>query len=541
MLKSILLLTLVGSALTMRAEPGKDLTIGFCASLPTSFSPIEPGGHAKNYAQYLLHDSLIVFDEKWQPACHRCASLPSAQNGQMKWQELAHKIRKLRLTFELNPNWFWGDGKPVTVDDIIFTWKVLRSGGDVDRRNILREVVKIEQDPKIPRRFYLTLDRVAPFFEDMTRFFLLPKHLEEKIWNEAYGNLALYLENSNYRINPTLPGLYNGAFVISSVSPALQLTPNRFDKLPHGNITLLTFVDLVATKQPVDFEPEQLPRPANCRRMQDTTASRVKTFIGDSLDLDVIQFNLRNAILRDVKVRQAMAMGVDKEAIIAALPNRDLLPVSGFVHPADPFFDGQVKYFDLDRGQSALLLEASQWFTGKGFPREKNEKKFVVELYTSERFERVKTVELFKTQMAAIGIEVVPRIVSESDFLADLVRLNYPGLAFYTVRIPLAASLRSLFSKQAIPNVRNGYTGQNLSAWIVEKVDKAIDSLDELIDMEQRRQAVQQIQREFSAELPFIPLGYHVNKAFAIKDMQNFAIPGNQQPSSIWARRWVLR
>ncbi len=533
---------LLASVLAQAVQPERQLRIGLPGPIEKTFFPIDVPHPRQQYVLYLLHDPLMILDGNWQAQCLRCEVMPTAKNGRIVKVQEGDKVRHIKVAFELKKNWFWGDGKPVTGNDVLFTWQVLRTATNLENSLVLQEAVQVETDAQNPRRVWLTLNKIGVFFEDLTNFFILPKHLEEEVWQKANNNFERYLETSKYFTDPLLPGLYNGRFIPKDLSGAPTFVKNPFDTSGAGNISKIQVVNLAAPHAEADLVPESFHYEGlSEKNLAAIEGMKARTFLGDSSDLHLMQFNLRNPVLRDVKVREAIAHGIDKEAIIDTVANRDLVPVSGFLHPIDPFFDAKAKFVGFDGPKACSLLEESQWFNGKGFPREKNENKFVIELYTADRPDRLKTAAAIKKSLAAIGIDVVIRTSDERTFLSDLLRLNFPGMALYTMRLTPGSPLRSLFSKQAIPNVRNGYAGQNLSAWSVEKVEKALTSLEEQNDVEHRKQAIQLIQNEFLNELPFISFGFFMRRAYANREIDKFSIPGNQQPSSLWARAWILR
>ena len=80
------------------------------------------------------------------------------------------------VTFELNPAAKFSDGKPVTAEDVIFSWQLLRDHGRPNYRTYYAKVVKAEALDERTVRFDLagSDDRELPLILGLMP--VLPKH-----------------------------------------------------------------------------------------------------------------------------------------------------------------------------------------------------------------------------------------------------------------------------------------------------------------------------------------------------------------------------
>jgi microcin C transport system substrate-binding protein len=118
------------------------------------------------------------------------------------------------ITFNLNPKAHWQDGKPVTADDVLFSFTTLRDKGRPNHRTYYRKIDKAEKlgDRKI--RFTFTpekngnVDREMPLIMGLMP--ILPKHewpqngKEAREFNET--TLRIPLASGPYKITKVDPG-----------------------------------------------------------------------------------------------------------------------------------------------------------------------------------------------------------------------------------------------------------------------------------------------------------------------------------------------
>ncbi|MDR0252354.1 MAG: extracellular solute-binding protein, partial [Brucellaceae bacterium] len=117
------------------------------------------------------------------------------------------------IEFTLNPQARWSDGKPVTPDDVIFTYEILTEKGRPPFNARMKQIDKIEKtgergvritfNDKANREFPLLLASTMP---------VLPKHAVDP---ETFGKASLK------------PPVASGPYLIQSVKPGERITYKR--------------------------------------------------------------------------------------------------------------------------------------------------------------------------------------------------------------------------------------------------------------------------------------------------------------------------
>ncbi|GLU27096.1 ABC transporter substrate-binding protein [Brucella sp. NBRC 12950] len=117
------------------------------------------------------------------------------------------------VEFTLNPKAKWSDGKPVTVDDILFTYDILTEKGRPPYNNRMSRIEKIEKTGERSVRFVFNdkSDREFPMLIAGTMP-VLPKHAIDPA---TFGNSTLK------------PPVGSGPYTISGVQPGQRITYKR--------------------------------------------------------------------------------------------------------------------------------------------------------------------------------------------------------------------------------------------------------------------------------------------------------------------------
>ena len=112
-------------AVGAHAEGHDTLTIGI-AQFPSSLHPDIDAEVVRSYAMGFVIRQITAFDADWKNSCLLCTELPTLENGLAKLEDRPDGKQGLAVTIKLKPGLQWGDGQPVTANDIAFTWKLGR-------------------------------------------------------------------------------------------------------------------------------------------------------------------------------------------------------------------------------------------------------------------------------------------------------------------------------------------------------------------------------------------------------------------------------
>ncbi|HXX52321.1 MAG TPA: extracellular solute-binding protein [Xanthobacteraceae bacterium] len=228
------------------------------------------------------------------------------------------------VTFSLDPAAHFSDGTPVTAEDVVFSWQLLRDHGRPNHRTYYSKVEKVEiLDPRTVRfDFANAHDRELPLILGLLP--VLPKHA---------------IDVQNFENSTLAKPVGSGPYVVASVDVGKSVTfkrdPNywgnglainrglwnfdelRFDFYRDQNAYFEAFkaglYDVRSETDPARWETGyDFPAVRDGRVIKDTFSSGLPKFSSDYV------FNTRRKIFADIRVRQAIALLFDFEWI-----NRD--------------------------------------------------------------------------------------------------------------------------------------------------------------------------------------------------------------------------
>lgn len=557
-LKGLALLAAASMALPAQAAPSNaELKIGISQEFE-NLNPLIMSMSATVYMYRMVGRSLVVLDSDGKWVTQLAKEIPSLDKGSAKLIDVGGK-KKIVANWEILESAKWGDGKPVVCEDFLFSRTVAASPNvAVGEKEVFTQVEKIEWDPKTPKKCVFTYEKAKWDFYQLAQLFPLPKHIEGPVW-EKYGKQKEgYEKNTNYVKNPTNPGLYNGPYVISEVKlgdhvsfmpnpnfygekPKIQkiivkLIPNTGTmeaNLRSGTIDMISTLGL-ALDQAVAFEKkvkaEGLPYSVQ---------------IVPSITYEHIDLNLDNPILKDVRVRKALLHSINREDLVKALFEGKQIAAQHFVSPKDPWYTTDPKYvstYRYSKREAQKLLDEAGWKVGADGYRAKDGKKLSLTFMTTAGN---KTRELVQTylqeQWKQVGVEIVIKNEPAKVFFGETTsKRKFNGMVMYAWVSSPENNPRSTLSTGAIPNNKNGFSGQNYPGWANPSMDKAIDAMDLEFNGKKRLELAWEMQKQYTTDVPVLPLYYRSDISVVPKSLKNYKMPGHQYYETNEVEKWTL-
>ncbi|NRG18829.1 ABC transporter substrate-binding protein [Rhizobiales bacterium] len=259
------------------------------------------------------------------------------------------------IEFTLNPNAKFSDGKPVTVEDVVFSFKVLREKGRPHFRARYERIKSIEKTGPLSVRFTFENgnDRELPLLLGLSPIFA-----------------SHTIDPDTFDKSTLVPPIGSGPYVIESVEPGTQITyrrnQNYWGKDVPAQQGLYNF-DAVKVEYYRDENALQqafqkglvtvlpISDPARWKTGFDFPAAQRGDVVRDVFELETpagmygFVFNTRRRLFADKQVRKALAMLFDFEWV-----NRNLY--YGLYRRTAGYFDNSILS---SIGQPASEIERS--------------------------------------------------------------------------------------------------------------------------------------------------------------------------------------
>jgi peptide/nickel transport system substrate-binding protein len=391
------------------AESGRNAVRFDLAADPRNLNPLFLSPDAASVEQQvgrLAFEPFVELDARGRPQPELLAQVPTRANGGLSSDGRTIRYR-LRRTIA------WSDGRPVTAADVLFTLRAI-----LDPRNPVRSH---EGYDLIDRAFAPDAHTVivhlrrawAPavvtyFSYGFSPQFVLPEHVlaAESPLSRAPFNAAPLVGDGPYRFVSWIRGeglRYAANPRYWRGKPAIATLTIRTIPDPSTNLLLLRAGELDWNL----LAPAQL---AVVRGDPHIAFLTVPTAVVAGL-----AFNTAHAPLDDVRVRRAIAMSIDREAISRKI-TLGVYPVTNMIQPQFSWaFDPRVREPEYDPAAADRLLETAGWRRGPdGVRRRGGLALRLVYVQFPETATGVRVAAAAQADLRQRGIDVVIKAVSNA-------------------------------------------------------------------------------------------------------------------------------
>jgi len=524
------------------------LTIGI-TQFPATLNPNIDTMAAKSYVLGMALRPFTAYDADWKLACLLCTTLPSIENGLAVPVDLSDGKKGIDLTYTIRPDAYWGDGTPVSSADVQFTYQVGRNPQSaVSNGELYRRITGI--DVKDDKTFTLHVNKLTFDYAAINDFVLLPAHIEQA----AFADPAQYRIHTRYATDPTNPGLYNGPYRISELAAGshILLEPNLRWAGPPGHfrrITVRTIENTAALEAnllsgTIDMVAGELGLPLDeGLAFEKRHGDEFHVVYKPGLVYEHIDLNLERPPLVDAQMRQALILGIDRDAISRSLFAGRQPVADSFMNPLDTGYSKETPHYRYDPAKSGQLLDEAGWPAAPdGSRRDAHGAKLSLELMTTAGNRSRELVEqVVQSQWRKLGIDVHIKNEPARVLFGETLPHRRFDMAMYAWISSPENVPRSILYSSEIPNQANGFAGQNASGFKSEAMDHLIDALETELDADKRNVLWAEAQRLYASQLPSLPLYFRSDVFILPKWLAGVRPTGNQSPTTMWITDWTVQ
>jgi peptide/nickel transport system substrate-binding protein len=234
--------------------------------------------------------------------------------------------------------------------------------------------------------------------------------------------------------------------------------------------------------------------------------------------LGYLAFNTREPILKDVRVRQAVAYAIDRTVIIHYLMRDFARPAYSLLPPESWAYNADVPHYDYNPDRARQLLELA------GYPAV-NGVRFHLTMKTSTDESPRLVAAVLQQQLREVGIALDIRTFEFATFLSDVIRGAYQ---VHTLRWVGGNEDPDIF-EYVFHSAKFSPHGGNRTYYANPRVDALIDQARGELDQNARKRSYAEIQRILAEDLPYIDLWYLENVMVHTRRVRNLTLnpPGN--------------
>lgn len=360
---------------------------------------------ASNISQ-LFYEGLIKIDEKMTPVPVLATEIPTLENKGISTDGLT-------ITYHLRHGVKWSDGKAFTSRDVKATWEmIINPKIRILSREGYNKIKSVETPNDSTVVFHLK-EAYAPFTT-----ILFPAILPANVLKQASD------VNNDSTLNDAR--IATGPFELKEREKSQSLVAvankNYWGKKPYlERIEFRIIPDKkeiirLINKGEIDWADDM----DYLIIEQAKKAKGARVLSVNSNLFEIYGLNHNNPILADLRVRQALAYGCDREAIVKKLyPDSILAPSDQ--HPLNWAYNKDLKPWPYDPWKAKSLLEEAGWVDtdGDGI-KDKEGKPLTLNLAITDKEDRIEKAEILKEQWKKIGVEIKINRYSYKDFFGTL-------------------------------------------------------------------------------------------------------------------------
>lgn len=241
-------------------------------------------------------------------------------------------------------------------------------------------------------------------------------------------------------------------------------------------------------------------------------------------------FNNDDPILKDVRVRRAIAYAIDRQTIIHTKLHDYAVAATGMLPTFHWAYEKDVPSYDFDPARAKRLLDEAGYPDPDGdgpLPR------FTIIYKTSNNKLRVQIATVIAEMLRQVGIGVELRINEFATLFADLKRGNFQMSLMQIPEIAEPDLYINFFESHRIPTRDNLDAGGNRERYRNEEIDKLIIEGRRTVDREGRKRIYAQIQRIIAGDVPVVSLWHEDNIAAMRKNVEGFKMLPTAQLSGL--------
>ncbi len=487
-----------------------------------SMSPLasefaEPGGKISMYAaQFPKSFNYQIENNVFAREIFRFMFEPLLNSDQVTLEDLPGLAERwsisddgLSFTFHLNPKAAWSDGKPLTSEDVVWSFNAIKNPDHLTGplQNIMKRLVNIEATDD--HTVVIEAEKVHwKNLQACTAFRVMPKHW----WKDQEFNKV------NFEF-PVVSGPYRLGEVNEQHYARLEKRDDYWNADAPENEGVMNFDTIeyrFYSQRDIAFEAfkkgefDLFAVYTSSRWVKETEGERfdknwiAKQSVHNSQPIGFQGFamNMRKKPYDDIKVRKALSHLVDRNRMNQTIMfNQYDLTKSYWpdlwdaAHPCP----NDLVAFDVEKAR-ALLKEAGWAVNPKTGKLEKDGNAFVIKFLTRDP-SFTKFLLIFEEALKDVGIELE---IDQKDWAAwarDMDEFNYDMTTATWGAIPIKDPEGMWHSETA--DVK---ASVNITGFKNKKVDELIDSTRELYSVEDRHEVIREIDEILFEETPYILL-----------------------------------
>ncbi len=416
------------------------------------------------------------------------------------------EVEPLRWRVHLKPGLKFSDGTPVLASDVAYTYNSVLDAQtkSLSRKAFLERYKRVVAVSALETDFYLQKP-MATFFSD----------LDFGIISEKADGLGKFVGAGPFALESFAPEkvvLVRNAHFFGQAPPLRRVVIKTVRDGTARNLMLVggsaDFSQNSVRVDLVDFIEER---------------DRVQVVRGESAILSYLMMHNEDPTLSDQRVRQAIALAIDRPRIVDAKFGGRAVLATGLLPPFHWAYSGEVERHTFNPKRAMELLDEA------GYPDPDGpggQPRMRLTYKTSASQFRLAIARVIASQLGEVGIEVEVQSFEFGTFFADVKAGNYQLASMQTSAISEPDFYYTYFNSVRIPTESSPHM-HNRWRYRSERVDALTLKGRSTMDREERVAIYREVQQILAQDLPVIPLWHEDNIAVMSRRIQGYGVYPN--------------
>lgn len=465
------IMALSAALLSCSHKPDPDTLVLVIESSPTNLDPRVGLDGQSERVDSLIFDDLLT----------RGADLNVAPGLAERWEV----PDPLTYVFHLRHGVYFQNGRPLTARDVKWTFDSLLEG------NIRSTKAAV----------YKPVDRIETP-DDYTVIFHLKEPFAGLLWNVSDGAIGIVPYGSLGEMSQHPVGSGPFRFISAETDKDVVLERNdlywgekaKLERVRFAVVPDATTRALELRKGSADAAIDSLT-PDTVLTLSSEPSLAVQRAPGTVLAY--LGFNLRDPILKDVRVRQAIACALDRQQMIDYLWRGEARVARSVLPPQSWAYNADVASCEHDLDRARALLDAAGYKLQNGI-------RLHIAMKTSTDENTRLMVAVIQQQLRQVGIALDLRSYEFATFFADV---GHGAFQMYGLRWIGGNEDPEIFD-YAFNSAKVPPNGANRGNYSNPRVDLLLNQARLETDMARRKAMYGEVQRILAEELPYIDLWY---------------------------------
>ncbi len=500
-LRALSAATLLGLALGLASAAQAETVLRRAnGAEPKTLDPAKATGNWENHIISDLYEGLVTVDVKGQEIPGVAESWAVSPDG-------------LTYVFKLRRDAKWSNGDPVTAEDFVYTWRrtvdpataseyasnlyAIKNAEAINKGEI-KDLAQLGVKALDPHTLEVTLGAPTPYFLGLlTHYSTFPVHKGsiDKAGKDAFKEGHL---------------VGNGAFKLAEWKPQVQIKVVRNEHYREAGQVKLDAVVFEPTEELAAAIKRYRAGEFDLVYAASAPADQVQWFkanmpghmrIAPQVGVYYYAFNVTRKPLDDVRVRRALSMAIDREAIADKILQGGQIPAYGIVSPGTNHYpEGAVADFKA-MPQAERVAEAKKLLAEAGFGPDKP-LKLTLSYNTLEAHKKIAVA--VASMWKAVGMQTE---LSNSE-----TKVHYDALKQHDFEVGRAGWVGDYNDPNTFLFLfQSNNKALNYSAYSNPEFDRLMDQANNTLDLGARAGLMKQAEAIALRDMPIAPIYYYVS------------------------------